>query len=155
MTEDARFMDGTETPLRLRALEPDDLQVISALVQDAVFPASEMAWRAKERRFAVLLNRFRWECTGRNRPERVRSLLVINEVVGLSSRGVKPGDERLVLSLLSIGFEPEEDGTGKVRLVLAGDGAIAADVEALDVTLKDITKPYTALSRSVPKHPEQ
>ena len=40
---------------------PYDLQVLSTLAQDAVFPASEMQWLAKERKFAILLNRFRWE----------------------------------------------------------------------------------------------
>ena len=43
MTGDARFEDGDEQPLRLIAYEAEDLQVISALVQDAVFPVTEMA----------------------------------------------------------------------------------------------------------------
>jgi len=42
MTEDARFEDGAERPLRLKALDAEDLSVISALAQDAVFPAREM-----------------------------------------------------------------------------------------------------------------
>lgn len=61
MSEDARFEDGREVPLNLGALDGEDLKVLSALTQDAVFPVTEMTWRAKERRFAVLLNRFRWE----------------------------------------------------------------------------------------------
>ncbi len=155
MTYDARFRDGREAPLRLLAFGPDDLQVISALAQDAVFPASEMAWRARERRLAILLNRFRWEDSGKDEPERVRSLLVIDDVVSVRSRDVRPGDGTLILSLLSIGFESGLEGTGTVLLTLAGDGAISADVETLNVTLQDVTKPYTAPSRSVPNHPEQ
>jgi len=147
MTDDARFMDGHEAPLRLRALGSEDLQVISALAQDAVFPASEMAWRSRERRLAILLNRFRWEDRSRTEPERVRSLLVVDEVVGVRSQGIMPGDGTLILSLMSLGFEPGEDGTGTVLLTLAGDGAVSADVEALDITLRDVTKPYTAPSR--------
>ncbi|MCA3479159.1 MAG: DUF2948 family protein, partial [Rhodobacter sp.] len=58
-----------------------------------------------------------------------------------------------VLSLLSVGFEPGEDGTGRVILTLAGDGAIALAVEALEVTLKDVTRPYLAPSGHAPKHP--
>ena len=61
MSEDARFEDGREVPLNLGALDADDLQVLSALAQDAVFPVTEMTWRAKDKRFAILLNRFRWE----------------------------------------------------------------------------------------------
>ena len=58
---DARFEDGREAPLNLGALDGDDLKVLAALAQDAVFPGSEMQWLPKERRFALLLNRFRWE----------------------------------------------------------------------------------------------
>ena len=37
---DARFEDAREAPLNLGALEADDLKVIAALTQDAVFPAT-------------------------------------------------------------------------------------------------------------------
>ena len=42
MSEDARFEDAAEAPLRLKALDAEDLSVVSALVQDAIFPGSEM-----------------------------------------------------------------------------------------------------------------
>ena len=70
MTEDARFEDGREAPLNLGALDADDLKVISSLAQDAVFPGSEMRWLQKERRFALLLNRVRWEDAGKSRHAR-------------------------------------------------------------------------------------
>ncbi len=156
MNEDARFEDGREAPLHLKALDASDLEVISALVQDAVFPVGEMTWRAKQRRFALLLNRFRWEDTGRGRhePERVQSVLMIEDVMRVRSQGVDRTDRDMILSLLSIGFTPGEDGTGRIELTLAGDGALALDVEALDVTLKDVTRPYIAPSKAVPSHPE-
>ena len=118
-------------------------------------PASEMLWRPSQRRFAVLLNRFRWEDEARSTasPERVQSVLVIDDALAVKSQGVSR-DKDVVLSLLSIAFEAGEDGTGRIELLLAGDGAIAIDVEALDVTLKDVTKPYVAPSGSVPNHPE-
>ena len=51
--QDARFEDGGDHPLNLGALDAEDLQVVSTLAQDAIFPASEMQWLPKERRFAV------------------------------------------------------------------------------------------------------
>ena len=152
---DATFEDGADQPLHIKALETDDLTAISALAQDAVFPASEMTWRTNERRFAVLLNRFRWEDSrgATQAPERVQALLVVDGVMKVASQGVVRGDKDLILSVLSITFEPGEDGAGQVILTLAGDGAISAHVEALDVTLKDVTKPYVAVSKQTPKHP--
>lgn len=156
MTEDARFEDAHEAPIHLKALEPEDLPVISALVQDAVFPITEMRWEPRRRRFALLLNRFRWEEEGaghrRHAPERVRALLVVDDVTRVASQGIDRRETETVLSLLSLAWEPGEDGTGRLVLTLAGDGAIALEAECLDVTLKDVTRPYLAPSHKAPQH---
>ncbi len=144
-------MDAAARPLRLIAYDEDDLRVVAALIQDAVFPARETTWRPRERRFAILLNRFRWEEPGRRPPERVRSLLVVGEAMGVASDGVDRAADT-VLSLLSVSFEPGEDGAGHVLLTLAGDGAIRVAVEAIDVQLRDVTRPYEAPSGKVPAH---
>nr|WP_256474122.1 DUF2948 family protein [Lutimaribacter sp. EGI FJ00013] len=140
--------------MNLGALNAEDLKIISALVQDAVFPASEMTWRARERRFALLLNRFRWEDAGRDRhgPERVQSVLFFENVLKVASQGVPRGDADTVLSLLAIDWQPAEAPGGIVELQLAGDGAIRLDVEALEVGLRDVTRPYRAPSGKVPAH---
>ena len=153
MTEDASFHDGVEKPLRLQAFDAEDLSVLSALVQDAVYPAADMRWLAKDRRFAVLVNRYRWEA-GTRLPERVRTMLTIEEVEAVRSQGVPKGDADTVLLLLSVTFEPGEEGRGTVLLTLAGDGVIAVDVAVLEVVLRDVTRPYTAPSRRTPSHPE-
>ena len=151
---DARFEDGGEHPLNLGALEVDDLEVLSALAQDAVFPIIEMRYEAKARRFALLVNRFRWEDKGleRHKPERVQALLVFDNVLGVASQGVDRSDADLVLSLLSVTWEAGEDGAGDIILTLAGDGAIKLSCEALEASLKDVTRPYVAPSRKVPDH---
>ena len=155
---DATFEDGAEKPLRLKALDADDLGVLSGLVQDAVFPASEIKWDRKARRFGLLLNRFRWEdarnAERRSRDyERVQSVLVIEDAIKVQSQGVDPRDGDMVLSLLSLTFTPADDGAGFIELTLAGDGAIRIEVEALEAVLKDVTRPYVAPSKSKPHHP--
>lgn len=156
---DARFEDAASGPLRLIAQSPSDVPVISALLQDAVFPVSEMKWEARARRFALLVNRFRWEDLrtaerSGHRYERVQSLLVINDVLGVASQGIDRSDPGLVLSLLEVDFAPGVDGTGEVLLTLAGDGAIRARVECLDLILRDVTQPYLAPSGKTPNHPD-
>ena len=155
-SEDARFEDGAERPLRLRAESPEDLAVLSALVQDSVAQTSEIAWAKRQRRFSLLLNRFRWEdvpaAERQRRPfERVQAVLVVDDVLRARTNGVDPSDRDLVLELLALVFEPGEDGAGALRLILAGDGEIALDVECLDVALTDVTRPYEA--RAKPAHP--
>ncbi|MBL3565104.1 DUF2948 family protein [Rhodovulum sulfidophilum] len=157
MTEDARFEDGAEAPLHLMAVTEADLEVISTLAQDAVLPATEMRWDRPRRRFAALVNRFRWEdrdaAERRGRPfERVQAVLTVEDVTHVASQGIDRTDRDLVLSLLSVSFEPGADGTGRVVLTLAGDGAVALDVECLEVTLTDVTRPYAAPSGKAPRH---
>ena len=157
MTQDARFEDGTEKPLRLRAIEIEDLPVIAALSQDAIFLASEMQWQKSKHRFAILLNRFRWEdveaAKAQQRDvERVQSVLAIDDVISVASQGVPRGDNDTVLSLLGIRFEPQDGGGGSILLTFTGDGALRFKVEALELSLTDVTKPYAALSRMTPKH---
>ncbi len=157
MVEDARFEDADEAPLRLLAFDQDDLKVIAALAQDGVFTGADMLWERRARRFAILLNRFRWEDADKphrgNRPyERVRSVLSVEDVMHVKSQGVDPRARDTVYELLDITFEPADDGAGTVVLVLAGDGAIALEVEALEVHLRDVTRPYLAPSGKMPRH---
>ncbi len=155
MTQDATFEDGREAPLNLGAQDQEDLRVIAALTQDAVFPVTEMRWMARQRRFALLLNRFRWEddAGDRHAPERVQSVLAIENVLQVASQGIDRRDPDMILSLLALTFEPGEDGAGDLLLTLAGDGAIRLSVEAMEVALKDVTRPYRAPSGRPPNHP--
>ncbi|SDW74055.1 DUF2948 family protein [Roseicitreum antarcticum] len=156
--DDARFEDGAERPLRLQALDADDLAVVSALCQDAVLPGHQMQFDRKQRRFALLLNRFRWEeharATRQGGFERVQAVLTVSDVLSAATDGITPGDRDTVLSLLSVGFTAGDDGTGRVLLTFAGNGAVALDVECLDVTLTDVTRPYLAPAGKAPSHKE-
>lgn len=159
MSEDARFEDGAERPLRLKAEDQEDLSVISALVQDAVLPANEMRWERSRRRFSCLLNRFRWEDKAaaerqKRHPERVQALMVVEDAMSVVQQGLDVRDADTVLSLLALSFEAGEDGTGRLLLTYAGDGAVALDVEAINVVLQDVTRPYATVSGRTPEHPE-
>ena len=156
MTQDARFQDGDDAPLRLMAQDARDLQVLASLAQDAVFPITEMTYAKRQHRFALLLNRFRWEdspaAARTGRPfERVRSLLVFETVLSVRSQNLDRGDKDAVLSLLSVGFTPSDQG-GAVEIVLSGGGVVLLEVEAIEVTLTDVSRPYRANSGQAPAH---
>ncbi len=158
MTEDARFADADPRPLALRAEDEADLRILSALVQDAILPAAEISHDPRARRLALLINRFRWEDAGQARAEgrdyeRVRALLILHDVVALQSDGVSR-DSDMVLELLALDWQPGEDGTGRLSLVFAGDGTLAAEVECINVELRDVTRPYRAVSGQAPRHPD-
>jgi hypothetical protein len=84
----------------------------------------------------------------------VQSVLMVNNVQRVASQGVPKGDADTILSLLAITFSETDGPAGDITLTLAGDGAIRLSVEALEVSLKDVTRPYVAPSKKLPTHPE-
>ncbi len=47
--------------LKLRARDLDDMAVMAAMLQDAVVRPAEMTYQAREKRFVMVISRFRWE----------------------------------------------------------------------------------------------
>ena len=157
MTQDARFQDGVEKPLYIGAIDPADIEVMSAFLQDAVVPVSEIKWRQKYRQLVVLLNRFRWEdkdhAKQQKRPvERVQSLLVIDHVRHVASFGIDRSTPKAVLALLSLSYQEGDDASEDVQLTFSGSAAIKIQISALEISLRDVTKPYIAPSGHIPTH---
>jgi len=156
---DARFEDAplSDQPLRLRAESPDDVAVLSSLLQDAIGKTGDIAWMPKKRRLVVLMNRFRWEDSAgaqqAHRPfERVRSALSLEGVLAVRGRGFDPKRRDQVFELLAIVFAPAEGCAGTLTLTLAGEAEIAVEVECLELTLADLTRPWAAKAAKPPQH---
>ena len=137
-------------PLKLMAQDPADLEVISAAVQDAVSQAGNLTYTARKRRFTLEINRFRWEHSGSPR-QRVRSILGFDGVMAARVRGLPQNEPELIVSILQVRFEPgPSEPQGKVVVLLAGDGEIELDIEALDATLIDSDVAWP--TRKAPDH---
>ena len=136
--------------LRLIAEDAADLEVISSAVQDAVLKAEHLKFDRKRRRFTLEINRFQWEDapTKRGPQGRVRALLAVDGVLSVKTRAVSKADLDMVLSILSVTFEPaDEPPGGKISILFSGDGELSLEVEALDVTLLDSAYEWTTLKR--------
>ncbi|MEL6978052.1 MAG: DUF2948 family protein [Pseudomonadota bacterium] len=145
--QDAAFEDGFQ-PMRLAARDGDDLKVLSALLQDAVVTSDEMAYLRPQRRFAMVLNRFRWEEP--QAQERVRAGVHFDGVLSAKVKGFRPGAEKQPLNLLAIEFTPGEIApAGEVRIVFSGGAEAALSVEALEAAMADMTKPWRAAARPI------
>lgn len=143
------------TELKLIALDPEDLAVVSAHLQDAVVMVGDMAFLPRDRRFAALLNRFDWSATlagghrGRTNMRR-RAALRLERVKSAKHMGIDLAAKAVALSLLAIRFEETVPPAGEVVLVFAGGGAIRLEVDCIEAELRDLGAAWRA--RAKPDH---
>ena len=126
--------------LRLIALDPDDLAVISAHVQDARVQAADIVWRQDEKRLVVGLDRLDWEQTlsGGTTPRRTIAALRFDRVLACKSRNIDMGQPEAMLELVGIEFHPAEPPGGSALLLFSHGGALRLDVECLECALTDL-----------------
>jgi|SRR5258707_3753965 len=135
--------------LRLMALDGEDLSVISAAAQDSLVAVRDCAWFKDEKRFVLLVNRFRWEAD----PDvdtaywRTHAAIVFNDVSGVHHHNVPLNEPDRMLELLALAA----DGPDNVTLRFAADRAIRLDVGRLVCHLEDVGEPWPTPWK--PAHP--
>ena len=126
--------------LKLAALDKQDLDVLSAHLQDSVLMVGDLQYLPGESRFLVTLNRFAWEKGGADaeNKERRRTAVHFDRVTKVQSNNIRQNAKDAVLSLLSIRFNPGEDPSGVIELVFSGGGTIRLEVECIEAQLSDL-----------------
>jgi hypothetical protein len=142
--------DPAAEPLKLIALDTDDLSVISAHLQDAVLKRGDIAWLPGEKRFALALRRFDWEGAAQGQKRRRLSALHFERVTAARSTKIAAGDA--VLSLLAVTFTGSDDPAGQVTLHFSDGAAIRLDVECIEAQMKDLGPIWEAVA--TPAHPD-
>lgn len=146
-------------PLKLIALDSEDLDVVAAHMQDAVVKVEDMRFDPKARQFALLTNRFAWEEAAGKRTksyQRRRSALHFDRVLKARCKGFSPTDGDRVLSLLTVQFFPDGEADspgGEIELIFADDISISLSVECIEAQLADLGPAWETQRR--PKHPER
>jgi Protein of unknown function (DUF2948) len=141
-------------PMKLVALDRDDVEVVSAHVQDSVVKVADILWRPTEKRFILALNRFDWEtatCPG-GCYQRRRSALRFDRVLTCKCRNVSPKEKDAVLNLLAVEFTETAAPSGVITLFFSGGGAIRLEVECLECELADLGPTWTTVA--CPAHPD-
>ena len=132
-------------PLRLLAEDADDLQIISAALQDAILRPVDIVWEKQARTLTIAFSRFCWECGG----TRVMCAMQFGDVLAVKSRRLSRSPDAS-LELLALDFLPTEAPGGRVILMFAGGGDLRIDVECLDAVVTDISERWPA--RIAPTH---
>jgi hypothetical protein len=126
--------------LKLVALDKEDVEIVSAHLQDSVVKAADIRWRPAENRLVIALNRFDWEAAQGVAPQFRRRLAALrfDRVSACKCRDLNAAQKDQVLNLLAVVFEETDQPAGVVTLTFSGGGTLRLEVECLEAELTDL-----------------
>jgi hypothetical protein len=168
----------TENRLKLRAHDADDLATLAAVLQDALVPVADLAYLAPEKRFVMVVTRFRWETAGdggNGAPPQVSAEPSIDDARYEDAEAAAPYDappfERVnsgvcfdkVRAVRFRGLDPRAKdemlnlltvtaAPRAITLVFAGGGEIRLEVGAIRCHMEDLGEAWPTRWR--PRHQE-
>lgn len=144
--------DDAAEPLKLIALDSEDLAIISAHLQDAVLQVGDLAYLPAEKRFALAARRFDWEGAELGHKRRRLAALHFERVVKARSAKIDPKATGIVLNLLAITFAGSDEPAGEITLHFSEGAAIRLEVECIEAQMKDLGPVWEAVA--TPGHPD-
>lgn len=141
--------------LKLLALTPEDLEIFSAHLQDAILTAGDIEYLPQQKRFACAVNRFDWhKAQEDNSYQRRKAILRFDRVLSLKTQNISPNAPGTILSLLSIQYEALENAPEAIiTLIFSGNGALRLHTECVEAVMQDISAPWQ--SKNMPKHDDE
>ena len=128
----------TGTLLKLRAEDAEDVQVMSAVLQDAIMPVCDMAYQPESKSFVMVTQRL---CREGTEPERICSALTVSGVTNVQMRGFDQKQPDLMLDLLAILLDPAQ----QLTFIFAGNARIRLELAGWKAALEDFGEPWPAL----------
>lgn len=126
--------------LKLIAMDRDDLEVVSAHLQDSNVKAGEILWRPGEKRVVIALDRFDWEAASGDHPhwQRRRTALRFDRVLSCKCRNLSAADPDKMLNLIGVHFSETDSPGGAVTLMFSDGAALRLEVECLEAEVVDL-----------------
>jgi len=131
----------SDEKLKLRAKDAEDIQVISAVLQDSIVPVCDIAFQQNAETFILVTQRLRREAGDTGASERICCALTMNGVKSVHTHGIDRKESESILDLLAIILEPAR----VLNLIFAGDARIRLDLGDWTAIVEDFGEPWPAL----------
>ena len=142
--------------LKLRAVAAEDVEIMSALLQDGLVAASDLHYQKDAASFVMVINRYCWEqaddTESETQPNRCLCGLKVNHVKRVSQRGLSAGMNQFY-NLLSITYgeiKENEKVVNRLTFTFSDGYGIRLTLEELALIVQDIAEPHPGLAR--PQH---
>ncbi len=147
----AEFENSAE--VKLKAQDSQDLEVISALLQDGLVASADMFFDRQAGSFVMLVNRFCWEQSHDGQTYRCLCGVNIGHVRAVSHRNLAvsaPNDASQFYNLLALSYDQAQE---QLTLIFSNEGEIRCKIDRLDVRIKDVAAPHPTMK--TPEHPAE
>jgi len=125
--------------LKLKAKDAEDVQVISAVLQDAIVPLCDIAWQPEEKNFVMVTQRLCREAKDRRNLERVCCAVNLRGAKSVQTYGIDLTDRKRMLDLLMMIIEGPA-----LHFVFAGDAQIRVKLENWSMIIEDFGETWPA-----------
>ena len=139
--------------LKLLGKNQEDLKVISAYLQDSILIVKDIVFLKQNRTFIMIVNRFMWEDVEKEvirQNKRIRCAVKFEEVIKVESKNINQKNKNKFLECLAIKCSSIFDETYKIKIFFAGNSVITVTLEAIEVALHDLGKPWNV--KHIPIH---
>lgn len=135
--------------LKLKAVAAEDVEVVSALLQDGLVAAADLRYLAEEACFVMLVNRYCWEQSSADdaaQPQRCMCGLKVSAVTQVRQRGLTDQTNQFY-NLLSITYE---EAMKRLTFTFSDGYGIRLAVDEVAMLAQDMADPHPGFAR--PQH---
>jgi len=139
--------------LKLIGKNQEDLKVISAYSQDSIVNVKDIVFLKENRTFIMITNRFMWEDVEQGifrKNRRIRCAIKFEEVLHVKSKNINQKNKNRSLECLAIKSNLNSDNNYEIKIYFSGDGIITLVLEAIEVIMQDLGRPW--MVKSAPSH---
>ena len=142
--------DNTDktSALKLHAQSSDDIEMLSALLQDALIAGADMIFDRAENTFMLVANRYCWELQDAGQQMRCMCGVKFGTISAVRTRGMT-ADKTQFYNLLAIEYDKAAQ---HIMLVFSGGVGIQLEVSSIMIIVRDLAEPHPSFAR--PDHSE-
>ena len=142
--------DNTDktSALKLHAQSSDDIEMLSALLQDALIAGADMVFDKAENTFMLVANRYCWELQDAGQQMRCMCGVKFGTIGAVRTRGMT-ADKTQFYNLLAIEYDKAAQ---HIMLVFSGGVGIQLEVSSIMIIVRDLAEPHPSFAR--PDHSE-
>jgi hypothetical protein len=145
-------MDSKKANLKLLVKSVDDVNTISAYLQDSLISVKNIKYLKKSNIFLMMCRRFMWEDVEKGtyrKNKRIKSVVKFDKVIKVISKNINQKKNK-ILGLLTVKAVLKSEDIYEIQVIFSGNSIITIYAEEISCLLDDVGNPW--IVKLQPKH---